>query len=73
VWTSARLDSFPDFLNALKPEEVYTIVKENGYSQIKCIADNEPVVTYFNEGDKLGYCGNKSFSKAWIQNEFAKA
>ena len=45
----------PDFLNALKPEEVYYIVKKNGYSKIECAADNEQVVAYVNEGDKLGY------------------
>jgi hypothetical protein len=61
VRTSARLDPFPDFLNALKPEEVYTIVRENSYSQIKCIADNEEAVTYFNDGDKLGYLRKQEF------------
>lgn len=45
----------PDFLNALKPEEVFYIVKKNGYSSIQCAADDEQVVAYVNDGDKLGY------------------
>mgnify|MGYP004448140091 FL=1 len=45
----------PDFLNALKPEEVFYIVKKDGYSSIQCAADDEQVVAYVNEGDKLGY------------------
>lgn len=51
----------PDFLNALKPEEVYYIVKKNGYSEIKCAADDEQVVAYVNEGDKLGYLWKQGF------------
>ena len=51
----------PDFLNALKPEEVFYIVKKNGYSEIKCAADDEQVVAYVNEGDKLGYLWKQGF------------
>lgn len=45
----------PDFLNALNPEEVFAIVKKNGYSEIRCVADDPQVVAYVNDGDKLGY------------------
>jgi predicted ATPase len=51
----------PDFLNALKPEEVFLIVKKDGYSEIKCSADNEQVVKYVNEGDKLGFLWKQGF------------
>ena len=51
----------PDFLNALRPEEVFYIVKKNGYSEIKCAADDEQVVAYVNEGDKLGYLWKQGF------------
>lgn len=51
----------PDFLNALKPEEVFYIVKRNGYSEIKCAADDEQIVAYVNEGDKLGYLWKQGF------------
>ena len=51
----------PDFLNALRPEEVFYIVKRNGYSEIKCAADDEQVVAYVNEGDKLGYLWKQGF------------
>lgn len=45
----------PDFLNALNPEEVFVIVKKNGYSEIHCVAEDPQVVAYVNDGDKLGY------------------
>lgn len=45
----------PDFLNALNPDEVFVIVKKNGYSEIRCVADDSQVVAYVNDGDKLGY------------------
>lgn len=45
----------PDFLNALNPEEVFAIVKKNGYSEIHCVAEDPQVVAYVNDGDKLGY------------------
>lgn len=51
----------PDFLNALRPEEVFLIVKKDGYSEIKCSADNEQVVKYVNEGDKLGFLWKQGF------------
>ena len=51
----------PDFLNALRPDEVFYIVKKNGYSEIKCAAEDEQVVAYVNEGDKLGYLWKQGF------------
>lgn len=51
----------PDFLNALKPEEVFLIVKRNGYSEIKCSADDPQIVQYVQEGDKLGYLWKQGF------------
>ena len=51
----------PDFLNALKPEEVFLIVKRNGYSEIKCSADDPQIVKYVQEGDKLGYLWKQGF------------
>ena len=51
----------PDFLNALKPEEVFLIVKKDGYSEIKCSADNKQVVKYVEDGDKLGYLWKQGF------------
>lgn len=51
----------PDFLNALRPEEVFYIEKKDGYSKIKCAADDPQVVAYVNEGDKLGYLWKQGF------------
>jgi predicted ATPase len=46
----------PDLVNALEPKELFFIKKqENGYSQIKSVAEDEQIVDLFNGGDKLGY------------------
>lgn len=51
----------PDFLNALKPEEVFYLIKKDGYTKIKHLSDNKQVVTYFDTGDKLGYLWKQGF------------
>lgn len=45
----------PDFLNALKPEEVYLIEKEGGYSNITSLKSDRQVMIYYQNGDPLGY------------------
>ena len=45
----------PDFLNAIEINELYCIVKDNGYSQI-VKAEHMPLVkSLYAEGDKLGW------------------
>ena len=57
----------PDFVNALEPKELFFIKKqENGYSQIKSVADDIQIVNLFNEGDKLGYLWKEGLLEATI-------
>lgn len=45
----------PDFLNAVELSELYCLVKEEGYTNIHRIRDNELVKSLCNGGDLLGY------------------
>ncbi len=51
----------PDFLNAIRVEEVFWLVKENGYSQIKRAKDDEQIVAFIAEGDQMGYLWEQDF------------
>ncbi len=44
----------PDFLNAIRLEELYCLVKSNGYTKIVRVADLPLVVSLYKEGDLLG-------------------
>jgi predicted ATPase len=54
----------PDFLNAIKLEEVFWLEKQDGYTQIKRASDDAQVTAYMNEGDQMGYL--------WKQNLFGE-
>lgn len=45
----------PDFLNAVNVDEVFLLVKKNGYTQIKAAKDDEQVVAFMEAGDQMGY------------------
>lgn len=45
----------PDFLNAAELDEVFWLVKENGYTKIKRASDDEQLSAFMAEGDKMGY------------------
>ena len=45
----------PDFLNAARVEEVFWLVKNNGYTEIKRASDDKQITAYMNDGDKMGY------------------
>lgn len=45
----------PDFLNALALEEVFWLVKQQGYTQIRRAQDDAQIAAYMREGDQLGY------------------
>ncbi len=45
----------PDFLNAIELEEVFWLVKEEGYTQVKRARDDEQVKAFMAEGDQMGY------------------
>jgi predicted ATPase len=45
----------PDFLNAVELDEAFWLVKKHGYTEILRARDDEQVVAYMRDGDKLGY------------------
>jgi len=51
----------PDFLNAVKLEEVYWLVKENGRTKIKRAQDDQQVAAFMAEGDQMGYLWKEGF------------
>jgi predicted ATPase len=53
----------PDFLNATKVEEVFWLVKEDGYTQVRRASDDAQIVAYMKEGDQMGYLWEQGFFK----------
>jgi len=51
----------PDFLNAVKLEEVYWLVKEQGRTTIKRAQDDRQVSAFMAEGDQMGYLWKQGF------------
>ena len=51
----------PDFLNALKLEELCWLVKKDGCSQIRRASDDPQIVDYLAAGDQLGYLWKQGF------------
>lgn len=51
----------PDFLNATRLEEVFWLVKKDGYSQIRRAKDDEQLAAYMAEGDQMGYLWKHGF------------
>ena len=51
----------PDFLNAARLEEVFFLVKKNGYTSILRAADDEQLRAYMEDGDKMGYLWKQGF------------
>lgn len=51
----------PDFLNAVKLDEVFWLVKEKGYTSIKRARDDEQIKGYMDEGDQMGYLWKQGF------------
>lgn len=45
----------PDFLNAVELDEVFWLVKENGYSRIKRAKDDKQLAAFMADGDQMGY------------------
>lgn len=50
----------PDFLNAVKLNEVFWLEKENGYTAIKRASDDEQISAYMKAGDQMGYLWKQS-------------
>lgn len=51
----------PDFLNAVRIEEVFWLVKKDGYTQIRWAKDDEQLAAYMAEGDQMGYLWKHGF------------
>lgn len=51
----------PDFLNAAELDEVFWLVKDKGYAQIKRAREDQQIKAYIEQGDKLGYLWKEGF------------
>ncbi|OQW96191.1 MAG: chromosome segregation protein SMC, partial [Verrucomicrobia bacterium A1] len=51
----------PDFLNAVQLEEVFWLVKENGYTVIKRAREDKQIAAYMADGDQMGYLWKQGF------------
>jgi predicted ATPase len=51
----------PDFLNATRIEEVFWLMKKDGYTQVKRAIDDPQIVAYMKEGDQMGYLWEQGF------------
>ncbi|MDX7746666.1 MAG: AAA family ATPase [Aeromonas veronii] len=51
----------PDFLNALQLDEVFWLVKEKGYTEIKRASEDHQIAAYMAEGDQMGYLWKQGF------------
>jgi len=54
----------PDFMNAVRLEEVFWLEKVNGYTQIKRASNDPQVSEYMKAGDQMGYL--------WKQGDFGE-
>ena len=51
----------PDFLNACGVDEVFWLVKENGYTQVRRASDDPQIVAYMADGDQMGSLWKQGF------------
>ena len=51
----------PDFLNAVQLDEVFWLVKRDGYTHVKRAREDEQVVAYMKDGDQMGYLWKEGF------------
>ena len=51
----------PDFLNAVELDEVFWLVKREGYTEIKRAKDDEQVAAFMAAGDQMGYLWKQGF------------
>lgn len=51
----------PDFLNAMRLEEVFWLVKEQGFTRFKRASDDPQIAAFVAEGDQLGYLWKEGF------------
>ena len=51
----------PDFLNAAGLDEVFWLVKKDGYTKVMRARDDEQLAAYMAEGDQMGYLWSHGF------------
>lgn len=51
----------PEFLNATRLEEVFWLVKKDGYTEVKRGKDDEQLAAYMAQGDQMGYLWEQGF------------
>jgi predicted ATPase len=51
----------PDLLNAARIEEVFWLVKEDGYTIIKRASEDEQIKKFMDDGDQMGYLWKQGF------------
>ena len=51
----------PDFLNATKLEEVFWLVKKDGFSEVRRASQDEQIRAYMSAGDQMGYLWKQGF------------
>lgn len=51
----------PDFLNACNLDEVYWLVKEQGYTIVHRAAEDPQIKAYMDDGDQMGYLWKQGF------------
>lgn len=49
----------PDFLNAVRLEELYCLIKKDGFTKIYKVSENELIASLYKGGDLLGYLWNQ--------------
>jgi predicted ATPase len=50
-----------DFLNALELDEVFWLIKKQGYTTIKRARDDKQIAAFMAEGDQMGYLWKQGF------------
>ena len=51
----------PDFLNAIKLDEVFWLQKQDGYASVQRARDDAQLSIYMQEGDQMGYLWKQGF------------
>lgn len=51
----------PDFLNAARLEEVFWLVKKDGYTSVKRALEDKQVASFMAEGDQMGFLWKQGF------------
>ena len=51
----------PDFLNSCELEEVFWLVKTNGYAEVRRARNDQQVADYMAQGDKMGFLWKQGF------------